>query len=421
MAMNVGNLKPSSKIEIQTEGLTRRQKEWLGHFDKAVHEYLLNAETNNVSATTLQNYKWRLNYFRVYMVDKEGCADITPDKIYGFRTWLLERKLSISTVRQYLKEVLAFLDWCTWEEHKFYDVTIPAHIIPKKRKQPYGKLLSAEDITKLINARHLKSGKIVTEPQYLRRRAIALIMLTMGLRVSEVCGLNAQDIDLEKGTLFVAHGKGDKQRLLNIPRFAYDALQMYMEEGDHPDFRADGTQALFGTWHEGSWRRLIRQHMAQLVESYGSEQIGRKINPHLLRHAAASFTYLNGASLEEVRQFLGHSEQSTTRIYLQKMFQAVSAPGIENIWNRLEHDAEQETREMEEQTGVKVRRINVVEREYVMIATNDEGEEFELNVTAESEDSAKLKARVYCNREGLKLKEKVDGTIRIRVREGEKK
>lgn len=404
------------RMKPETEGLTRVQKDWLRHFDKAVSAYLENARTNNVSDTTYTNYEKRINYFRVYMIDKEGCADITPERIYGFRTWLLERKLSIATVRQYLIEITTFLDWCTWDEHKYFDVKVPTHILPKRRKQPYGKLLTGDDVRKLLETKRLANGKLSTDPMYIRRRAISLIMLTMGLRVSEVCALNAKDIDLNKGTLFVAHGKGDKERLLNIPRFAYEAIQMYYEEGDHPNFREDGTQPLFGTWHEGAWRRLIRQHMAQLVENYGEEQIGRKTNPHLLRHAAASYTYLNGASIEEVRQFLGHSEQNTTRIYLQKMFQTVSAPGIENIWNRLEYEAEKESRELEEQKGITIRRINVVEREYVMTAIDADGEEYELNVKAESEESAKLKARVYCNREGLKLKEKVDGTIRIRTK-----
>lgn len=414
MAGNIANLKISEHMKPQTEGFTRTQKDWLAHFDKAVREYLREAEQNGLSKTTIDNYTGRINQFRVYMIDKEGCADITPERLYGFRQWLVERGLGNATVRQYIVEISTFLEWCTWEEHKFYDIKIPTHLLPKNKRVPYGKLLTADDVTKLVTWKTTSKGKPVTDSAYIRRRALSIIMLTMGLRVSEVCTLQAKDIDLDQGTIFVAHGKGDKQRLLAMPKVAYDSVQMYMEEGDHPDFRENREAYVFGTMYRGErWRRLSRQAAGQLASNYGIEQLGRKLNPHLLRHAAASFSYLNGASIEDVRQFLGHSFQSTTKLYIQRMFQTVSAPGIENIWNRLDYESEKGTRAVEEQKGIKIRRMNVVEKEYIMIASDAEGNEYELSINAESAESARMKAVVYCNRSGLALKQNANGTYRI--------
>lgn len=420
--LHMENLKRIDRLEIKTDmnTLSPAQLEWVNRYDDATKAYLKNAEVNELSRQTIGNYERRIGFFRVYMVDEQKCARVTPEVMFAYREWLLEvRNLSVSSVRQYLREIISFLNWCTWEEHPYFtDIELPKHIMPKAKRKPYTRILTKEEIEKLANIKQTKYG-VKASSYYLRRRAVCIVMLMLGLRCSEVVGLDVQDIDLNKGTLYVRHGKGDKQRLLKMPKPVYDAVQMYMEEGDHPDFHLDEnkTLALFGIVRptDGSWKRVSRSDVYDIAGVYTKETIGRKLNPHALRHAAASFTYLNGASLEEVRQFLGHSDQTTTKIYLQKLFQTVSAPGIETIWDRFSYDSEKAVRAVEEQIGVKIRK-NVVERNYLMIATNDEGEEFELDIMAESEESARLKALVYCNRNGLKLAERTDGKYRMRER-----
>ena len=408
-------------VAQKADSLNAEQIAWLNNYDKAVESYLKYAEVNELSKQTIKNYSVRLNFFRIFMIDEAECSNITPQVVFEFREWLMgERGLSASSTRQYLREVLTFLDWCTWEEHPYFrGIELPKHVMPKVKKKPYTRTLSKEEIEKLCAFKATKSG-VKVEKNYLRRRTMCLLMLMLGLRCGEVISLEVRDINMTEGTLYVRHGKGDKQRLLRLPKAAYSALQIYFEEGDHPDFHAEENQTLplIGKKRNGNgdWVALTNADAYDLVERYTIETIGRRLNPHALRHAAASFTYLNGASLEEVRQFLGHSDQTTTKIYLQRLFETVSAPGIENIWDRMAYDSEQAEKHVEEQIGVKIRRTNVVEQEYTFFARTNDGEEYELNITAESEENARLKAIVYCNRNGLKLVEKDDGKARLTER-----
>lgn len=414
MALNPQNLKRNRGIVPETKGFTARQKEWIATFDRATKKFLEDKRVNGESTNTIENYERRINYFRVFMIDAQGCSKITPEIIYDFRQWLVERGLKTSSVRQYMKEVCAFIDWCTWDEHKYYDVKVPTRAIPKGGKTNYTKVLTHDEVVKMVELPKLASGRVSTDKFYLRRRAVNLTLMMCGLRANELCMLDAKDFNMDEATIHVRHGKGDKERLLKVPKALYDSLQLYWEEGEHPDFRENPDAPLFGFMQNGEWKRLNRWKVADLVQTYTKAAIGRKLNPHALRHVAASFTYLSGASLEEVRQFLGHGSEQTTKIYLQKMFSTVSAPGIENLWDRLDYESGKAVSAVEEQEGVKIRRINVVERDFIMIATDDNGDEYELNIKAESEESARMKAVVYCNRNGLKLKENRNGTYRIR-------
>lgn len=419
--LNAENLFRKEPLVANETDLTPEQKAWLDNYDRAVKAYIQNANTNELSKQTIKNYSVRLNFFRIFMVNEEKCRNIDPQVVFEFREWLMnKRRLSASSTRQYLREVTMFLDWCTWEEHPYFKgIELPKHVMPKVKKKPYMRLLSKEEIEKMVAFKETKQG-VSTNGNYLRRRAMCLLMLMLGLRCGEVIGLEYRDINLTDGTLYVRHGKGDKQRLLRLPKAVYYTLQIYIEEGDHPDFHdeANANSPLFvkRRYGNGDWTALIPADVYDLVGVYTMETIGRKMNPHSLRHAAASFTYLNGASLEEVRQFLGHSDQTTTKIYLQKLFETVSAPGIENIWDRMAYDSEGAEKRVEEQIGVRVRRTNVIDKEFTFIAKSNDDEEYELNITAESEESARLKAIVYCNRNGLKLVEKDDGKARLTER-----
>ncbi|MFQ5528757.1 MAG: tyrosine-type recombinase/integrase, partial [Gemmatimonadota bacterium] len=145
----------------------------------------------------------------------------------------------------------------------------------------------------------------------LRDRAILELLYSSGLRLAELHGLDVDDVDLEAGTVRVL-GKGRKERITPIGREAAAAIRRYLEA----DRSAGGTRS--GQWlftsRNGS--RLSRRQIQRIVGRWlASATGGEKMSPHALRHTFATHLLDEGADLLAVKELLGHSSLSTTRIY----------------------------------------------------------------------------------------------------------
>ena len=150
------------------------------------------------------------------------------------------------------------------------------------------------------------------QPPGLRDRAILELMYGAGLRVSELTGLDVDDLDVEAAAVRVL-GKGAKEREVPIGRMARDAIDAYLTRGRPALAGPRSRAALFLNTRGG---RLTRQSCARLLETYAhAAGIRRRVTPHDLRHSFATHLLEGGADVRVVQELLGHASVATTQIY----------------------------------------------------------------------------------------------------------
>jgi len=165
--------------------------------------------------------------------------------------------------------------------------------------------LSADEINKIITSINLESesGK--------RDQAIIELLYGSGLRISELGALKKSDIEFEAGFIRVL-GKGNKQRLVPLGKFARNAVEAYLEAHQKSDHGSSGP-TLFGNKKSQQMSRtalwkIVRKRVAQAG-------ISKPVSPHTFRHSFATHLLEGGADLRVVQEMLGHADISTTQIY----------------------------------------------------------------------------------------------------------
>ena len=160
---------------------------------------------------------------------------------------------------------------------------------------------------KLPNFLHIPELEaLVAAATTLRDRLIVQSGAYLGLRVSEITGLEVPHIDLAGGSCFVHGGKGDKDRVVPLPARLLPELRAWIGE------RRLGVLFPSRKWGARLTSRGIQTLIAGLARKAG---IPRRVTPHTLRHTFATRLLEAGASLREVQELLGHSSVSTTEIY----------------------------------------------------------------------------------------------------------
>jgi integrase/recombinase XerD len=166
--------------------------------------------------------------------------------------------------------------------------------------------LTLEEVDRLIAAADPRT------PELARDRAMVELMYATGLRVSELCGLTLESLNLQSEFL-IARGKGRKERLVPVGRSAQKAVKDYLAGPRAAILRSRESRFVFVTRKGGGigrqcfWRRL-----GALARQAG---ITKKLSPHKIRHSFATHLLAHGADLRVVQALLGHADLSTTQIY----------------------------------------------------------------------------------------------------------
>jgi integrase/recombinase XerD len=164
---------------------------------------------------------------------------------------------------------------------------------------------------------HEEMGRLLASPDPrtaagARDRAMLELLYATGVRVSELVGLELNDLNLETRML-VARGKGNKERIVPVGAPAAEAVRAYLVSARERLLRGRRTKDLFVT---PRGHRLTRQGFAKLLRRYArSAGIRRPVSPHKLRHSFATHLLEGGADLRAVQEMLGHADVSTTQIY----------------------------------------------------------------------------------------------------------
>jgi integrase/recombinase XerC len=190
--------------------------------------------------------------------------------------------------------------------------------LPKLEKR-LPKFLTVQQMTDLLNApmaalnapAKKSAGRPVVKSACYRDRAILETIYSCGLRISELCSLNAVDLDWHEGVVRVM-GKGRKERLLPIGSQALEAIRAYWAllpappVGNTPVFRAES----------GNGRPLSRRMLQSRLKKYlVLAGLDPGLTPHKLRHSYATHLLDAGADLRSVQELLGHAHLVTTQVY----------------------------------------------------------------------------------------------------------
>lgn len=216
----------------------------------------------------------------------------------------------LSTLRQYFGFLYA-------EGLRADDPT--ASVASPKQPRPLPKLLSEEEVDRLLAGAHRRTG-----PEGLRLAALLEMLYATGLRVSELVSLPLAAVARDP-RLIVVTGKGGKERMVPLSEPARQAIAAYRDVRAH--FLPEGTESRFLFPSRGRDGYLTRHRFAQMLKELAAE-VGlspSKVSPHVLRHAFATHLLNHGADLRSVQKMLGHSDISTTQIYTHVMDERMRA------------------------------------------------------------------------------------------------
>ncbi len=156
-------------------------------------------------------------------------------------------------------------------------------------------------------------------PTGVRNKAMLSVMLNMGLRVSEVSNLKFRDVSINKRKLRVVNGKNGKDRVLVIPGYTLELLTNWIAVRLESDY--------FFTTLDGS--KVGTRYIQDMVGRYRERsEIDKNVTPHTLRHTFVTQFYRQTKDIETLRKILGHSDISTTQIYV-----TLANTDVENAMN----------------------------------------------------------------------------------------
>ena len=298
---------------IPSDGLATVSYNVVMLFAKAKTDFLEYLEIEqNRSQKTIQNY----DHYLTRLVDFAGdikVSDIDPELIRKWRLWLnrlgtnTSDELGKTTQNYHLIALRSFLKYCAKRD-------IPALTADKielartRRKQVT--FLAEDELERLFAEPDLSTLA------GLRDRAILELLFSSGLRVSELVGLDRDNINLKRRE-FMVRGKGQKDRPIFISPEAARWVEQYLSQ------RKDTSRPLFVRYSgskqvdlSGNFHRLTARSMQRLVARYALlAGITKHVSPHTLRHSFATDLLMNGADLRSVQALLGHSNIATTQIY----------------------------------------------------------------------------------------------------------
>lgn len=265
------------------------------------------------SVKTIENYDRYLTRF-LFFLKSEDPKKLTESSVREFRLWLNRQPgtksgrhtnpLKRRTQNYYLIALRAFLKYL---RKRGIESLNPERIELAKVSERSLDLITSAELGRLMNGPDTSTltGK--------RDKAILELLFSTGLRVSELCSLSVDDIDLTREE-FSIRGKGEKIRVVFLSDAAKDALRTYLKA------RKDMSDAMFVQYGKNAKNstdpRLSPRAVQRLIKHYAIKAgITRKVTPHVIRHSFATDLLQNGADLRSVQALLGHANIATTQVY----------------------------------------------------------------------------------------------------------
>jgi tyrosine recombinase XerC len=253
----------------------------------------------NYSGHTILNYRLDLEEFSKFL--GESSTDIIAVGYTDLRRFLAQLKGRNLKPRSLARKLSSLRSFFKFLQREKVITTNPAKLlVTPKLDKPLPHFMSEEESIQLIEAP--KTGKINS----LRDKAIFEILYSTGIRVSELVGLDVDDVDFF-GNILKVMGKGKKERIVPVGDQALKVLKEYL------DSRKGEYRFIFA--NKGG-TRLSDRSVRNIINKYILEQaMAQHVTPHMFRHSFATHLLNHGADLRSVQELLGHVNLSTTQIY----------------------------------------------------------------------------------------------------------
>jgi integrase/recombinase XerD len=258
-----------------------------------------------LSDNTMYAYKRDMLKFAEFAAkQKLTAAQVERSHVVDFLRSLYLKKLDSRSVARHLVTIRHFFRFCFAEGLIQEDPA--ANIQSPKFRQSLPEFLSLAEVDRLLVQPDAKSTL------GLRDKAMIELLYSTGLRVSELCGLKSQDIQMDLGCLRCI-GKGNKERLVPVGKRALQIVQEYVAKSRPQILGKRTSPFLFPSRRGTAINRIV---FWKILGTYGRKAGLRKaLTPHMLRHSFATHLLDRGADLRSVQMMLGHADIATTQIY----------------------------------------------------------------------------------------------------------
>ena len=264
-----------------------------------------------LSAHTVRAYLGDIDSF-IEHLGRNGVGEFDQATLAHIRSWLATQQVRGGARTTLSRRAVAIRLFTKWAAKKGY---IPADIgstlaTPKPHRTLPGVLTQSDAVT-AIDSMATRAAEFDT-PTSIRDVAIVELLYATGARVSEICGLDFEDLDFHRNTIRVL-GKGNKERVIPMGAPSVKALNTYINDARALLANEKSDRALFlGARGKRIDQRTIRTIVYEALSALeGVERMG----PHALRHSAATHLLEGGADLRTVQEILGHASLATTQIY----------------------------------------------------------------------------------------------------------
>jgi len=278
----------------------------------------------NSSDYTIKSYREDLEILIEYFQDTLGRiptpGELTPQDLRTYVAALHQAGYAKTSVARRLASLRSFFRFAQREGLCDSNPAKPLRNPRRERKLPH--FLTTDEVGKLLLAPDN------ADPMGNRDRAIFETLYSAGLRVSELVGININDLDLEDGLVRV-RGKGKRERLAPLGRFAVKAIEQWMNNrvpADEQRSGDDGDPLFLNKFGQ----RLTTRSIGRMLEKYLKlTGLDSRTSPHTIRHSFATHLLNGGADIRSVQELLGHKSLVTTQIYTH-----VSTAGLREAYEQ---------------------------------------------------------------------------------------
>lgn len=282
------------------------------NFDIAATSFLNHLQIERgLAANSIAAYRRDLEKFKLFLSGKE-LSKVTPEVITAFETSLRQANLSTPTINRADSTLRSFFKHLA-QEYEIADPTLEIAASKSARRLP--KALTYDQIMSMINAALRES-----DPITLRDQAMLELLYSSGARVSELIGINLNDLSTVNSddgeiTTLKLRGKGSKERIVPLGSFATAAIENYCVRV-RPGLLAKNPKNNSALFLNSRGGRISRQSAWQMVlDAASAAGITEHVSPHVFRHSYATHLLDGGADIRVVQELLGHASVTTTQIY----------------------------------------------------------------------------------------------------------
>lgn len=260
-----------------------------------------------MSENTIVSYRRDLNKLAAYLGEQgiSRVEEISEFDLNDYVRQLDKQNFKASTISRNIASIKAFFQYLTNEGRIKEDISENLKAPKIEKKIPT--IMTVEETERLL------MQPVADNPKGLRDRAMLELLYATGIRVTELISLRIEDVDLKTSLLDCRDN--DRERKIPFGGKAREALVDYLSEGREKLLNGEKSDILFTNCNG---KPMSRQGFWKLLKAYGKKAgIEKDITPHTIRHSFAAHLLENGADIKSVQEMLGHSDISTTQVYVK--------------------------------------------------------------------------------------------------------